>query len=197
MKNQVFDFSVNVRQALLWQHNNAPVLQALMASKQTWYDDNHTTFWNDWYTDVFDLRTCNLFGMTVWALILGVPLQIILDPGFTKKRIFGFGPFSSNFYRSNFGNIAETVTPLTLEEQRIVLQLRYFQLISRCTALTTNRLLKRVFKSYGNSYVRDNHNMSVTYFFRFDMSSGLRYVLQAYDILPRAAGVAVRIVVGV
>jgi Protein of unknown function (DUF2612) len=196
VKNQVFDFTTDLRQALLWQHNNAPVLQSLIASKQAWYDANHTAFWSDWFTDVFDLRTCNLFGMCVWAIILGVPLPIILDPEYTKKRIFGFAPFSMNFYSSNFGSIAETVAPLTLEEQRLILQLRYFQLISRGTVLTINRFLLRIFGALGVSYVVDNHDMTMTYFFKFDMSGGLRYALSAYDLLPRPASVAVTIITG-
>jgi hypothetical protein len=195
MKNQTFDFSVNVLQALLWQHNNAPHLTDLMTAKQEWYDTNHTAFWNDWVTNVFDLRTCNLFGMCVWAVILGIPLSIILDPDHTTKRVFGFSPFGRNFLRSNFATLAQIVTPLTLDEQRAVLQLRYFQLITRADVLSVNAFLKRVFAPLGGTaYMIDHLNMKITYRFTFQLSSGLRYVLSAYDLLPRPAGVSANIV---
>ena len=196
MKNQAFDFSVNSLQALLWQHDNAPVLTSLKTSKQAWYDEEHTAFWNDWYTDVFDLRTCNQFGMTVWALILNIPLAIILDPDFTQKVVFGFAPFGGNFDRSNFGRKSDVIQPLTLEQQRLVLQLRYFQLISRGTVLSINRILLRLFQAFGPAYVIDNHNMTMTYRFVFAMPSALQFVLTTYDLLPRPGGVSVNLVTG-
>lgn len=183
-------------QALLWQHNNAPVLNSLMASKQTWYDENHTAFWNDWYTDVFDLRTCNLFGMCVWAIILGIPLSIILDPDHTTRQAFGFKPYGRNFNHANFATIQQVVTKLTLEEQRIVLQLRYFQLISNGAVPATNRFLARIFVNFGPAFIRDHLDMTITYKFQFALSSGLRFVLSNYDLLPRDTGVSVKIISG-
>lgn len=196
MKNQAFDFSVNALQALLWQHDNAPKLTGLIEAKQAWYDTNQTEFWNDWIADVFDLRTANAFGMTVWAVILGFPLTVILDPDFATKPVFGFGPFGKGFDRSNFGRISEVVQPLTLAQQRLVLQLRYFQLISRGCVTQTNRFLARLFSSFGPAYMIDNLNMTITYRFVFDLPSSLQFVFQNFDLLPRPAAVAVNIVSG-
>jgi hypothetical protein len=83
-----FDFSVDVLSALLWRHNEANVLQSLLQSKQNWYQQNHTQFWTDWCTNVFNLDTANEFGLSVWAQILGVPLQLIV-PANTGPQ-FGF-----------------------------------------------------------------------------------------------------------
>lgn len=74
-RNQLFDFSVDVMQALLWQYDTADALPAIIASKQKWYTDNQQFFWENWFINVFDLRTANDFGCSVWAIILGIPLD--------------------------------------------------------------------------------------------------------------------------
>lgn len=197
MKTQEFDFSVNVLQALLWRFNLAPNLQALVAAKQAWYDANQAQFWTDWITDVFDLRTANDFGCAVWAIILGVPLAVVQDPE-PAKPTFGFGPFLTtgfyNFNNSNFGLNHQTVIPLTLEQKRLALRLRYFQLISRGTVTQTNVFLKRLFAGFGGAYVVDGLDMTCTYVFQFTLPSALQFVFSNYDLLPRPAGVRVIIV---
>ena len=71
---QEFDFSVDLLQAILWQYNNATSLQSLLNSEQAWVIENQTEFWENWLRDVFDLRTANEFGLSVWSIILGIPL---------------------------------------------------------------------------------------------------------------------------
>jgi Protein of unknown function (DUF2612) len=85
-----FDFSVEILSALIWRNNEAPNLEALLQQKQDWYEDNHTDFWNDWITNVFNLDTVNEFGLSVWAQILGLPLTLIVAPNVGPQ--FGFGP---------------------------------------------------------------------------------------------------------
>lgn len=71
---QSFDYSVDLLRSVLWAYNEAENLQGLLNAKQTWYDKNHVEFWESWITDVFDLRTANDFGLSVWAVILDLPL---------------------------------------------------------------------------------------------------------------------------
>jgi hypothetical protein len=191
---QTFDYTVPIESALLWRYNNAPVLQSLIAAKQSWYDTNQTTFWDDWYTDVFNLATANQFGCVVWSIILGIPLNVILAPT-PDKRVFGFKPYGANFFRSNFGTLQQTVQSLTLAQQRLVLQLRYLQLISRGTVPSINANLAYLFgEAYGTAWVIDNHNMTMTYVFNFELPSALLFVFNNYDILPRPAGVSLSII---
>lgn len=189
MRNQQFDFSVNALQALLWEYDDAPALTSLMQGKQSWYDTNQSAFWNDWVVNVFDLRTANDFGCAVWAVILRIPLTVVV-PAVTKAT-FGFSPFYSNFDRSNFSTKGQATLPLTLDQKRLVLQLRYFQLITRGTIPAINAFFKRTFANLGPVYVQDNLNMSLTYHFGFVVPSSLQFILQFYDLLPRPAGVSV------
>lgn len=108
MRIQAFDYSIDLLQAILWQYNDAAKLQSLLEQKQTWYDEQYSEFWEDWYRDVFDLRTANDFGLSVWAILLNIPLTITtnLSP---SANIWGFGPYptftraSSGTYYDNAG----------------------------------------------------------------------------------------------
>lgn len=185
---QQFDYSVNLLRALLWQYNEAKNLQALLEDKQQWYNDNQQGFWQDFYTNIFDLRTANDFGLQVWSIILGQPLFINTpDSG---EPTFGFGTFHENFTRSNFAASASATHRLSTETARILLQLRYFQLISSGTVPETNRALKWIFaQKYGTAFLIDNHDMTQFYTFEFALPSDLVFIFNNFDVLPRPAGV--------
>jgi hypothetical protein len=192
---QDFDFSVNLLQALLWQYNAAPNIEALIQAKQSWYDQSHQQFWDDWYTNVFNLQTCNDFGCTVWAIILGLPLSLISTPPQTKKT-FGFynttahAYYHLNFYKSNFAQSSNSGINLTLQQKRLVLRLRYYQLVARGTIPETNRVLTLLFGGQpGQIYILDGLNMTATLVFNFPLNPALLGIFQKYDLIPRPSGV--------
>lgn len=190
---QEFDFSVDVLAPLLWQYNEAANLESLLTQKQVWYTQHQTQFWADWYRDVFDLRTANDFGLSVWAILLGVPLEVSLAPSLGKPT-FGFGVNNKNFGRGNFSSRSTGLAGLTREQKRLVLRLRYYQLVSRGTVPEINRFLNSLF-GYRQAYVLDGGNMELVYVFTFVPDSQLQFVLEQYDLLPRPAGVGVRYIV--
>lgn len=199
MRIQELDFSVDLLRSLLWQYNEAANLEALVRAKQTWYDAGQTAFWNDWYVDVFDLRTANDFGLAVWAIILGLPLSVkpADDP---DKPIFGFGadafgPGTNDRVNFNNGNFAASgQIILTTEQKRLALRLRYFQLTTRGSVPHINFILNAVFGA-GAAYVVDSLTMRMRYVFTAPIGSQLEFVLTEYDLLPRPAGVLVDYVI--
>lgn len=191
MRIQEFDFSVDLLRALLWQYNDAVGMQTLLSQKSAWYEENQTEFWNRWIEDVFNLKTANDFGCAVWGVILDIQLSID-QPGTGDRPVWGFGPNNLNFGNGNFGRRSSGVSGLTLEEKRLVLRLRYFQLITDGTVPHINFILRDVF---GQGYVVDNHNMTMTYVFQTPLSSQMLAVLAQFDLLPRPAGVDTNIVV--
>lgn len=193
MRVQAFDFSVDLLRALLWQYNDAVRLQSLLEQKQAWYDSQYSEFWENWSRDVFDLRTANDFGLSVWAVILNIPLTIT-TAGPPSADIWGFGPFRKNFNRGNFAPSTSGIR-LTTEQKRLVLRLRYFQLVTRGAVPEINEFLASVFAAFGDVYVLDGLNMTMDYVFTFAPPSQLRFVLQTYDVLPRPAAVGVNYVV--
>lgn len=186
---QIFDFSVDLLRALLWQYNDAINLQALLEQKNAWYFKNQTQFWNNWFADVFDLRTANDFGLSVWSIILGQPTYINNTPSPADYPAWGFGDYGQNFDNGNFASDNGNTYQLPTETARILLQLRYFQLISSGTVPETNRMLKYVFANYGPAYLLDRLDMTQHYVFEFPLSSSLNLMLSNFDVLPRPAGV--------
>jgi len=183
---QEFDFSVDLLQNILWQYNEATALQSLITQKQEWYIRNHTEFWSDWMVDVFDLNTANDFGLAVWAIILNIPLVVAADPQ-PGKIAWGFGPERRRFNRGNFAPSASGFG-LTTAEKRLVLKLRYFQLVTRGAAPEVNAFLNYVFGP-GVVYMADGLEMKIRYVFSSAIPAQLQLVFNAFDLLPRPAGV--------
>ena len=191
---QLFDFSVNLLNSLVWQYQNATNLLNIITQKQAWLTTNQTQFWQDWITNVFDLRTANVFGLAVWSIILNYPLFINLNSN-PNNRNFGFGSNRYNFSNGNFALPQGGSIVLPLATNRLILQLRYFQLCSSGTVPEINRFMNYVFGLYNNSaagqvYLVDNLNMTQTYNFLFTPGSDLVFVLNNLDVFPRPAGVS-------
>lgn len=186
---QLFDFNVDLLKSVLWQYNEAENLLRMLQSKSDWYDQNQKAFWENWYRDVFDLRTANQFGLIIWGIILGLQLYVNTPPDLTKPT-FGFaGSGGTNFDNGNFTDTTGSSYLLPVDIQRRALQLRYLQLTSSGTVPETNRAMKRIFGDLGRVYLRDYGNMTQAYIFLFPIPADLKYLFDNYDILPRPAGV--------
>lgn len=186
---QNFDFSVNLLIAILWQYNNAENLYSIINSKQNWYDENQQDFWENWITNVFNLRTANAFGLAVWSIILDLPLFVAETPTPPGTLSFGFDAGSGQFDQSNFGTQNGETNALPLETKRIALQLRYFQLCSSGTVPEINRFMNYLFANLGPVVLFDNHDMTQQYVFGFPLTWDFQYLFNNFDILPRPAGV--------
>ena len=187
---EAMECSVDLMKSLLWQHDNAEHLKSLIEQKQKWYNENHCGFWRDWYRDVFNLDTANSFGLSVWSRILNIPLQVQID-GSANKPAFGFGVNHQNFNNGNFARARDGEQALNEDQARLVLKLRYLQLISNGTVPQINEWLSDLFSDLGRVFVVDNHDMTATYFFEFEPSAQLKFILEKYDILPRPAAVGI------
>lgn len=204
MNIQEFDFTINLLQSILWQYNKAINLQEILVLKQVWYDQNQTQFWTNWYDNVFNLMTADIFGLSVWSFILNVPLYINLFPEPMDSQIFGFdtNPTSSGYYNFTRGCFSSQGTQLFLteEEQRLILRLRYYQLVSRGAIPEINKFLNTLFQTsvppfFGTAWVLDGLDMTMTYVFNFDMPYVMRKVLVELDLLPRPATVGLKYIV--
>jgi len=188
---QKFDASVNLMQSILWQYEDAEKLKSLIAAKNAWTNTNQEKFWKDWYRNVFNVDTANAFGLSIWARILNIPLHV--DVAEKDDTPFGFGASNQNFGNGNFGVDPGSTQKLSLDQQRMVIKLRYFQITSRCTVPEINDFLAYMFNGVGNAYVLDPKDMSfATYIFGFTPDSQLQFILEEYDLLPRPAGAGVR-----
>jgi hypothetical protein len=191
MKIQDFDFSVDLLKAILWQYNDAARLQSILQQKQDWYDTNQEEFWQNWYDNVFNLQTADQFGLSVWAIILDIPIIVSSAPPVIGIPRWGFGTYHYNYDNSNFAPASGGVQTLTVEQARTVLRMRYFQITSKATVPQINFFMETLFGVDGGAYVVDNNDMTADYVFQFPIPSKLQFIFQNYDILPRPAGVSI------
>lgn len=188
---QEFDFSVDVLRAILWQYDGVAGLRAILEGKAAWYLNRHASFWAAWVSDVFDLRTANEFGCSVWGQILGIPLSLE-QPASGTRPVWGFGSHNRNFGRGGFGRKVAGIAALSLEQKRIALRLRYFQITSDGSVPYANFALREVL---GAGYVVDNLDMTAVCVFPTAPPSATLAVLREFDLLPRPAGVEMAILV--
>lgn len=190
---QAFDDSVDLLQHVIWQYTGDPI-ERLIALKQRWYDRTYSQFWADWLTNVFDLRTANVFGLYVWSIILNLPITIE-DTIEKTTNNFGFGRNHYNFGNGNFGGVATSTVIVTAEQARTLLRLRYFQLVTNGAVTGINAFLKYLWGSQGRVYVSDGLDMTCTYVFTFEPGAKLVTAMTYFDVLPRPAGVKLKKIV--
>ena len=187
---QEFDFSVDLLKFIFWQYDDPKDanISQLVRDKQAAIDTLHTDFWNDWFTNVFNIDTINNFGVSVWAFILDLPL--VLDTPVPIDKIgWGFGEFHKNFNHGNFNINQSGAGALTLIQKRIALKMRYRKLTTRGTISEANQILKDFFGNIGLVFMRDNLDMSVTYVFDFEIPAWIDFLANDLDVFPTPQGV--------
>lgn len=188
-----YECKIDLTTALDWQRNNADKLQLLIAQKQAWYEANYCDFWNDWVTDVFNLNTANEFGLSVWAVILDESVFGVTKKSPSDYPAFGFGQYMRNFGRGNFGTNSDTGYNFTLEQKRIILQLKAYILHMSGSTRDTNAALKRIF---GEDQITclDGLDMTLTYIVKNPDIIGFIREVKNRDLLPRPSAVGVKLV---
>lgn len=208
MNIQEFDYTAPVTEAILWQYNNATNITTLIQNKSTWLQNYNAQFWIDWYNNVFNLTTSTptLFGITVWSIILNVPIymQKGIEPDDTP--IFGFNDFDPsypdyvnsylNFGNGNFSTYRQYFI-LTVQEQQFLLRLKYFTLTNLGDIDDINKFLNHLCTNNsiaysGTIFVIDHLTMFIDYVFTTgDFPPDLLGVIKDLDLLPRPAGVGI------
>jgi hypothetical protein len=178
---------IDVSKALLWRHENAKNLKALITKRNEALKILNIDFWSDWFENVFNLDTANDFGLLVWAIILDVPLTIDNNSAPTPNNNWGFGTFRKNFENGNFTPLNDMIS-LNSEDARKILKLKYYQMITRATVPECNKILNYVFPDL-TPYVVDNLDMTMDYIFNGSPSSSMKAAFTRLDILPRPSAV--------
>lgn len=160
----IFEYnpSIDLTKHIFWQYNNAPALNSLINSKQSWYNENQTDYWTNWVKNVLNITSANDYGLAIWGILLGIPRTYLVD--------------------------GENIS-LSKEQFRTVILARLRLLHMRCTVPEINKLLKFLFGKYGKAYVTDNFDMTMIYHFNFNLTALQIAVLQNVTLLPRPAGV--------
>lgn len=193
MNIQQFDYHSDLLQTILWQYENADKLKSLAHFKADYFHQSTVLFWQNWYRDIFNIDTANDFGLAVWARILDVPLGIDISPSEKTKIGFGFGKKKANF-NANFRRNTDYTLSLTLDQKRMLIRMRYFNLTQSPTVTNINQFLKRFFwRGESKVFVLDPFDMTYMYYvFNFNPDERLRLLLENFDLMPRPSGVGVK-----
>lgn len=157
----------------------------------------HKEFWENWYTDVFNIPTANAFGLSVWSRILGLPF--LLDQVPEDYPTFRFDN-PENFDQGNFRPSGGGVS-LTIPDYRVALQMWFFRCISDCTFWKVNNFYNFILKErFGEKAIVlvDSSKLPVplpmvwTYVFNVEISAQLFTAITTYDLLVRPTGVKVQ-----
>lgn len=178
--------SVDVTKAIFWQHNEAERLIKLITNKQAAIDKDNAQFWDDFYNDIFNLDTCNDFGLEIWAAILCVSFGPEPQAPIPYAEIFGFdGSEGQNFDNGVFQRVGNIV--LDSDQKRLILKLRYLKLISNATIAEINRAVRAVIP---DMFFLDGLNMTaIVGTLPYIPDEKLLYVLENFDVIPLPAGV--------
>lgn len=199
---EAFNFSVDLTKHILWQYDNAPNIKKLATYKQSFLDRDHTGFWENWYTDVFDISTANDFGLSVWSKILDFPLFGESNVSPPEAPAFGFdtdgdpdklSPIQAfenvaGDYGGFFASDTTGLFGLPRSTKRLLLRLKYFKLVTNADLVEINEFLNYLFGP-NEIYVLDGYDMTVTYVSVGPVANLLLGLFQQIDILPRPSGV--------
>ena len=176
-----FDPAVTV----LSQYANSPVLLRLIDKFAQWLDP--AVRFDQFFTLLWNIDTAQGYGLDVWGRILGVNRVVQVPDGVylgfesdDQAKPFGFGIFYGGQRSTN--NVALTDTAY-----RLVLLAKAALNITNASIPAINQILLNLF---GQGYVRDNEDMTMTYVFDTALSPLESAIVFQSGVLPKPCGVS-------
>lgn len=170
---------------VLSQYANSPIILALIENFAQWLDPKAR--FDQFFSLIWDIDTAKGFGLDVWGRILGV-IRVLQVPdgdylGFEsddQAKPFGFGIF--------YGGARLTSNAvLTDDAYRLLLLAKAALNITNASAGAINAILLNLF---GDGYVRDNLDMSITYVFSRPLTPVETAIVFQSGVLPKPCGVS-------
>ncbi len=157
----------NLEQTIIAQYASSPTLNAWISSLNSAI--NPYTFWNTWYTNIWNVNSAVGYGLDLWGRVVGVTRNIAPDLALEDF------PFRAYIMARALSNISNSSIP------------------------AMNKLIYSLFgaaNSVGNPtstpircYVLNNLNMSVSFVFEEALNPAIAALLRNTDALNRPAGV--------
>lgn len=180
-------------QTIISQYANSPVLCALITSFSEMIDP--TAKIDDFFRLVFDLNTAQGYGLDVWGRIVGVSRVLNLP---VAGEYLGFSQASDAepFGQAPFFNRQTLTTNFALSDTafRRLIFAKALANISDGSIPSINRILNLLFGQYGNCYVTDGGDMTMTFTFGSDLAPVDLAIVSQSGILPKPVGVSSTIV---
>ncbi|MBA3225010.1 DUF2612 domain-containing protein [Salmonella bongori] len=156
-------------------------------------------FTDEFIKKVWDLTTCETFGLDMWGKIVGVSRYIVAP---IDSDSFGFSEAddASPYYPTPFndspfyGGVQETTNVrLGDDAYRTLIFCKAFTNISVATIPEINRFLKILFYQRGSAYCVNYRDMTIGMTFEFELAPYEESILTSYDVTPVPSGVLVNI----
>lgn len=160
--------TANLLECILWQYDNAPKLKSLVQACQDEFDGNVQDFWDNFYTNIFNLDTANSFGLAVWGICLGVERPKYEYQG--QEYLY-----SDDMYR------------LFLKAQSIIFS-------NNGSIAQFNKYMNLLFPNKPIK-INDNLDMTIRVVFYYTPTAEEWFVINNPDFLPRPSGVEIELVI--
>ncbi|WGS75536.1 DUF2612 domain-containing protein [Edwardsiella piscicida] len=155
-------------------------------------------FTDEFIDRVWDLTTCETFGLDMWGKVVGASryIKAAIDSdsfGFSEADDGGGYPSPFND-QPFFAGIQETETVrLSNNAYRTLIFCKAFSNISIATIPDVNRFLAMLFKWRGRCYCVNYRQMTMGITFEFPLEPFEISILQNYEVTPIPSGVLLRI----
>ncbi|EFB9895778.1 DUF2612 domain-containing protein [Escherichia coli] len=156
-------------------------------------------FTDEFIKKVWDLTTCESFGLDMWGKIVGISRYIVAP---IDSDSFGFSEaddgstdYPSPFNDSPFyGGVQETTNVrLGDDAYRTLIFCKAFANISIATITDINKFLKILFYQRGRAYCVNYRDMTIGITFEFELAPYEESILTNYEVMPVPSGVLVNI----
>ena len=186
----LFDFGPTV----ISQYANSPIMLGLLTGFTSALDPSPK--FDDFYAKVWNVDTAQGYGLDVWGRIVGVN-RVLQVPA--SGTFFGFAEASAAGWNQAVfygGNLLTSNYFLTDYSYRRLILAKALANISDGSIASINQVLISLFSSFGNCYVVDNGDMTITYRFATTLDPVNYAIVSQSGVLPRPAGVSYSIVQG-
>lgn len=188
-----FDWEATV----ISQYQTSPTLLQLIANMESYIDP--LTNLDAFYVDIWNIYSASGYGLDVWGRIVGVT-RVIQVP--SPAKYLGFNQALPGVESFDHGILFDGTEALT---QNFTLSDDAFRTLILAKALANicngsipamNQILINLFsgKGYGNVYVTDGENMTMTITFTNLPSAVDLGIISTSGVFPRPAGVALSVV---
>lgn len=176
------------------QYANSPVLLALLENLCGYIDP--TKLVEDFFDLIFNVDTASGHGLDIWGRIVGVSRVLRLPDG---SDYFGFSeaaPDAHSFGEAPFygGGVLTVNFSLSDGAYRRLILAKALANICDGSIPAINQILINLFGDYGNCYVTDGEDMTMTFTFGSTLSAVDFAIVSQSGVLPRPAGVTATIV---
>ena len=184
------------------QYSASPVLNGIISTFEG--AESLDDFVDEFLVRVWDIDTCESFGLDMWGKIVGAPRYLSVDDdlnyfGFNEARNPTTPNYSQPFNQAPFYNSEPLSNVVRLEDEpyRRLIKAKAFTNITDATIPSINRFLMMLFKGVGKVYCTSGRDMTMAVVFEFVPSLSDVAIVQNTDAMPIPSGVSVSIVINV